>query len=81
MNRPKLPPVLTREDFPSSARNHLPGVVLSAEVAGPGLIRVTLDCGQPVVAVITQESWRELGLTVGTSAFATFKASAVRSCS
>lgn len=72
--------VLARETLPSSARNSFRGVVTRAELTGPEEVRVTLDCGESLVAVITRESWEELGLTVGASAVASFKASAVRPC-
>jgi molybdopterin-binding protein len=44
--------------------------------AGP-LARVTVDCGFPLVAVITNRSLEELGLAVGQDVVASFKASAV----
>ncbi len=70
--------VLAREDPPSSsARNRLRGTVVRAEVSGDE-VWVTLDCGEPVVAVVTRPSWERLGLTVGGPAVAVFKATAAR---
>ncbi len=70
--------VLAREDHPSSsARNRLRGTVVRAEVSGDE-VWVTLDCGEPVVAVVTRSSWDRLGLAVGGPAVAVFKATAVR---
>lgn len=45
----------------SSARNRVPCRVVSLAIEGP-LARVTLDCGFPLIAVITAESAREMGL-------------------
>jgi tungstate transport system ATP-binding protein len=70
--------ILAREAPTSSALNCLPGTVVKAELSGPEEIRVLLDCGEPVAAVVTRESWQRLGLTVGQEAVAAFKASAVR---
>ena len=61
---------------PSSARNRLPGVVSRVVPAG-AQVRVTVDCGFPLVAVITRQSLEELGLGVGVRVVASFKASAV----
>ncbi|MHB8764293.1 MAG: ABC transporter ATP-binding protein [Deferrisomatales bacterium] len=73
--------LLSREPLATSALNGLPGTVVRAEVAAPAEVRVTLDCsGEPVLAVVTQESWQRLGLTVGGPAVASFKASVVRPC-
>ena len=69
--------VLSREEVPSSARNRLRGTVTRAEVID-GEVWVTLDCGVPLVAVVTRRSWEDLGLTVGGTAVASFKATAVR---
>jgi len=59
-----------------SARNRLPGRVVRLVPDGP-LVRVTLDCGVPVVATITRASAGEMGLVEGGPAVATFKAAAV----
>ncbi|MDW7710867.1 MAG: ABC transporter ATP-binding protein [Deferrisomatales bacterium] len=72
--------LLSREPPSTSALNCLRGTVVRAELAGPGEIRATIDCGEPLVAVVTQESWNRLGLTVGQEAVASFKATAVRPC-
>ncbi len=60
----------------SSARNHLPGRITRLTPDGP-LIRVTVDCGVPVIASITRESAADLQLAVGRAVIATFKATAV----
>jgi tungstate transport system ATP-binding protein len=70
-----LAPPATAEG-PSSARNRLLGRVMAVMPAG-GLERVELDCGFPLVALITRRSAEELGVRPGVHLLASFKASAV----
>ena len=68
---------LTREPAQkSSARNRLPGQVHSVIVEDP-LARVELDCGFPLVAVVTAQSAAELRLIVGDPVCAIVKATSV----
>ncbi len=60
----------------SSARNQLPGSV-SRMVAQGSLVRVSVDCGIPLVASISRASAGEMGLAPGGMVLVTFKASAV----
>jgi tungstate transport system ATP-binding protein len=60
----------------SSARNVFFGKITSMIPAGP-LVRVTLDCGFPLVSLITRLSADELKLEIGTAAFASFKTAAI----
>jgi tungstate transport system ATP-binding protein len=60
----------------SSARNQLRGRVSRLVAQGP-LVRVSVDCGFPLVAAITRASATEMGLVEGSPVVATFKASAV----
>jgi tungstate transport system ATP-binding protein len=60
----------------SSARNRLSGRIVRMTPQGP-LARVVLDCGFPLVALITRASAQEMGLGEGQLATAAFKASAV----
>jgi tungstate transport system ATP-binding protein len=60
----------------SSARNKLTGRVVKLAPQGP-LMRVVLDCGFSLVALITRSSAREMGLSTGQEVAASFKASAV----
>jgi tungstate transport system ATP-binding protein len=62
--------------FVSSARNQLPGRVSRTVSQGP-LMRVSIDCGIPLVASITRASAADMELEEGASVVATFKASAV----
>jgi molybdate transport system ATP-binding protein len=59
-----------------SARNHLPGCVVQIDAEGP-LDRVTLDCGFPLVALVTRQAREELGLQEGSAVVAAIKATAV----
>jgi molybdate transport system ATP-binding protein len=60
----------------SSARNRLAGRVTSVAIEGP-LARVSLDCGSPLVAVITAQSAGELQLQAGDTVCAIVKTTAV----
>ena len=60
----------------TSARNHLRGSVSRITPLG-GQARVVVDCGFPLVALITKQSLEDLRLRVGDEAVASFKASAV----
>jgi molybdate transport system ATP-binding protein len=61
----------------TSARNHLAGVVASLVHEGP-LVRVTVDCGIRLVALVTRSGAEQLGLAVGLPVAALVKAQAVR---
>ena len=60
----------------SSARNQLVGTVTKLVSLGP-FIRVTVDCGTPITALITTRSCGELGLAIGMTVIAGVKASAI----
>jgi len=60
----------------TSARNHLRGTVRAITPLG-ALARVTVECGFPLTAVITRSALSELGLIVGTTVRALFKAGSV----
>ena len=64
------------ESHPTSARNHLRGTVRRITTIG-GQVRVALDCGFTLVALITKQSLEELSLGVGDEVAASFKATAV----
>jgi len=63
-------------DVPSSARNHLRGVVRRITASGAE-VRVEVDCGFPLIASITRRSLEELSLAAGAPVVASFKATAV----
>ena len=68
---------LTARDgaIPSSARNHLAGYIVRMAASGPH-VRVTIDCGFPLVALVTQRSADDLRLSPGRPVTAHFKATA-----
>ena len=66
----------TPTKFVSSARNQLPGSVARMVPQG-SLVRVSIDCGIPLVASITRASAADMELEEGEKVVATFKASAV----
>lgn len=57
----------------TSARNCLAGMVNWTAYDGP-ICRVEIDCGFPLVALVTRKSADELGLAKGKQVYATFKA-------
>ncbi len=59
----------------TSARNHLPAVVRRIVPAGP-YVRVEMDAGFPLVALITRPSLEALSLAPGGRVVASFKATA-----
>jgi molybdopterin-binding protein len=61
---------------PSSARNRLTGRV-AAVLPAAGGCRVEVDCGFPLVALVTRRSVEELGIVPGEALTASFKATAV----
>jgi molybdate transport system ATP-binding protein len=60
----------------SSARNRIVGTVRSVGLEGP-LARVEIDCGFPLVAMITAQSAAELALQAGDAVCAIVKATSV----
>jgi len=60
-------------DTPSSPRNHLSSTVRSVRREG-ALMRVELDCGFPLVALLTRQACEELALTSGDRVVALVKA-------
>ncbi len=68
---------ITRQmDQVSSARNRLAGCVRAVIAEGP-LARVELDCGFPLVALVTAQSAAEMALGEGESVSAVIKATSV----
>lgn len=64
-------------DMPkSSARNQLDGQITSISNKGP-LQQINLDCGFPLIVLITRASAQELDIEPGMEVCTTFKASAV----
>ena len=67
--------ILLQADGPrqTSARNRLSGAVRTLTVEG-ATVRIEVDCGFPLVAVLTRQSADELGLAVGATIGALVKA-------
>ena len=59
----------------SSVRNHVRGTIARLVSVGP-YVRAVLDCGFPLVALVTHRSVEELGLSEGARVIAAFKATA-----
>ncbi len=64
------------DSHPTSARNHLRGAVRRITTLG-GQVRVVLDCGFTLVALITKQSLEEMKLEADSEVVASFKATAV----
>lgn len=60
----------------SSARNSFAGAITRVVSMGP-LTRVEMDCGFPLIALVTKRSAEELGLKRGKQVFANFKATGI----
>jgi len=67
---------LAMSKIPSSARNSLAGEVTWVVSTGP-LRRVEIDCGFPLVVLVTKRSAEELGLKEGSQVYASFKATSI----
>lgn len=60
----------------TSARNHLRGTVQTVTSLG-ALVRVTINCGFPLTALVTRSAQSELRLAIGSDVRAAFKAGSV----
>ncbi len=69
--------LLSAEPIQSSARNCLAGAVIAVET-GETVARVRVDVGVVLIADVTPQSAREMGIAAGKKVYATFKATAVR---
>jgi molybdate transport system ATP-binding protein len=68
--------ILESEASHSTVRNRLPGTITGIRPEGP-LVRVSLDCGFPLSALITRPACEDLGLEVGGTVAALVKAAAI----
>ncbi len=76
--RPEDVTIWVGKEIPaSSARNRLSGTIKRLTPQGP-LLRVVVDCGFMLTALVTRASAREMNLKEGMEVIASFKASAVR---
>lgn len=69
--------IVSLEPFESSARNVLKGKITDIGERGKA-VSLTVQAGEKFTIMITDESYRELALGLGTEVFLTFKASSVQ---
>ncbi len=69
--------IVSREPVLSSAKNTLRGVIRAIDV-DDSIVRLTVDVGIDLVAIITKSSLNLLSMAVGDRVYVTFKASSVR---
>ena len=60
----------------SSARNNLDGTIKRMAPVGP-FVRIEVDCGFPLLGVVTRNSAEELEFNIGKRISASFKATAI----
>ena len=60
----------------TSARNNFNGPVVKMNPVGT-LVRIEIDCGFPLVGVVTAKTVAEMGIENGTLLYASFKATAI----
>ena len=81
--RPEDITLLAADPSPmGSVRNVLQGKVVKAALSGPH-VRVVVDCGVPVIALVTKLAFRDLELGVGKRVVVSFKSTAahlIRKC-
>ncbi len=61
----------------TSARNVFYGAIVKLVQMGP-LVRVEIDCGFPILVLVTRKSLDDLGLVEGKEVYASFKATSLR---
>jgi tungstate transport system ATP-binding protein len=69
--------ILSTQPIQTSAQNQFPGTVTGVETIDH-TVRISLDCGFPVQALITEYSVENMKVVPGAHFFVTFKASAIR---
>lgn len=74
--RPEHVRIDLRDSGSSSERNVFPGRIVSVASMGP-FVKISLDCGFPLVSYVTPESFAALGLDGKKEVFASFKATSV----
>jgi tungstate transport system ATP-binding protein len=70
--------LLSRQPLQSSARNVFQGRLIRIEEHGEGVLSVAVEAGEPFTVRLTQQSFRELGLSIGTQVYITFKSTSVK---
>jgi len=68
--------IVSREKLVSSARNNFKGKIIETSDKGV-LVKVVVDVGIPVIALVTRRSFEELNLNINSEVYVSFKASDV----
>ena len=74
--RPEDITLYEKDSIRSSARNKFTGRIIEVKPIGP-MVRLKVDAGVKLTAIITQRSFEELSLALGKETELTFKASAI----
>ncbi|MFQ5804813.1 MAG: ATP-binding cassette domain-containing protein, partial [Candidatus Methylomirabilales bacterium] len=69
--------LLSRQPLQSSARNVFQGRLIRIEERGEGVLDVAVEAGEPFTVRLTQQSFLDLGLSIGAQVYLTFKSTAV----
>ncbi|MFQ5990294.1 MAG: ABC transporter ATP-binding protein [Candidatus Methylomirabilales bacterium] len=70
--------LLSRQPLQSSARNVFQGRLIRIEERGEGVLDVAVEAGESFIVRLTQQSFHELGLTIGDPVYITFKSTSVK---
>ena len=68
--------MVSHKPIESSARNSFDGTIERMEDHGT-IIQIAVDAGAPFIVSLTRRSFEDMGLTVGSHVFITFKATEV----
>ncbi len=69
--------LVSRQPLQSSARNVLQGRLIRIEEHSEGVLNVGVEAGEPFTVRLTQQSFQDLGLSIGAPVYLTFKSTAV----
>jgi len=69
--------ILAKQSPKTSARNCFRGKVTKIESLGPN-VRLLIDIGVGIYSIITKQSFKELGLNLGSEVFVSFKVNSVK---
>lgn len=70
--------LLSQQPLESSARNVFYGRLTRIEERGEGVFDVAVEAGESFIVRLTQQSFQELGLTIGEPVYITFKSTSVK---
>lgn len=69
--------IISKEAVKTSARNAFSGSIIKMESLGAN-IRLLVDVGVPIYSVITRQSFKEMGINLGTPVCVSFKVNSVK---